>query len=90
MRRPYRLAKAAIDSGLATQPKLEADILSAPVVGDACVSSAVVAAGRSSDFGLPTKRRFPFFSRTVRDQRSCVVRSHHRCESVPESHRLPV
>ena len=31
-------------------------------------SSAVVAAGRSSDFGLPSKRRFPFFSRTVRGQ----------------------
>lgn len=30
------------------------------------VSSAVVAAGRSSDFGLPTKRRFPFSKRTVR------------------------
>lgn len=28
----------------------------------------MVAAGRSSDFGLPSKRRFPFFSRTVRGQ----------------------
>ena len=45
---------------LAARSILETGVLSAATVGDACVSSAVVAAGRSSDFGLPTKRRFPF------------------------------
>src|SRR5579859_505970 len=62
----------------------------APTVSGQCASMVVVA-GRPSDFGLPTGSPLPTSPRdSALAYAFATFRSHHRCGTAPDSHRLSV